>query len=153
MQVLTLTKYQRQDAGEKYNLADAYNDYVNVVRAQASSQSGDGNHEDTRTFRIVSGLPQTDNAGVVDFSLGLGAEYDDVVIRVPMPRRSLLVLYGHARYNFEHAVLREDIMDRRICLAYREFTPPFLEGGKWWESDGRVVVERAKNFFTQPAGN
>lgn len=30
------------------------------------------------------------------------------------------------RYKWEHCVLREDITSRRICLAYRELTPPYL---------------------------
>ncbi|XP_044732932.1 alpha-ketoglutarate-dependent dioxygenase alkB homolog 4 [Chrysoperla carnea] len=68
------------------------------------------------------------------------------VIRIPMPRRSLLVLYGGARYDWEHCVLREDILERRVCLAYREFTPPYLSNG-CYENEGTVVIDRAKNFF------
>ncbi|KAJ8966187.1 hypothetical protein NQ314_003691 [Rhamnusium bicolor] len=55
------------------------------------------------------------------------------IVRIPMPRRSLLVMYGSARYNWEHQVLREDILSRRVCLAYREFTPPYLEYGEKYE--------------------
>ncbi|XP_034180112.1 alpha-ketoglutarate-dependent dioxygenase alkB homolog 4 [Osmia lignaria lignaria] len=50
----------------------------------------------------------------------------DVIVRLPMPEGSLMVLYGSARYKWEHCVLREDVKSRRICLAYREFTPPYL---------------------------
>ncbi|CAG5088969.1 Similar to ALKBH4: Alpha-ketoglutarate-dependent dioxygenase alkB homolog 4 (Homo sapiens) [Cotesia congregata] len=39
---------------------------------------------------------------------------EDVVIRLPMPARSLMVLYGDARYNWDHAVLREDVTSRRL---------------------------------------
>lgn len=52
--------------------------------------------------------------------------FDDAVIRLPMPNRSLMVLYGPPRYQWEHSVLREDIEGRRVCVAYREFTPPYL---------------------------
>lgn len=55
---------------------------------------------------------------------------EDIVVRIPMPRRSLLVIYGSPRYDWEHRVLREDVHERRLCLAYREFTPPYLPGGK-----------------------
>ncbi|KAF7265078.1 alpha-ketoglutarate-dependent dioxygenase alkB homolog 4 [Rhynchophorus ferrugineus] len=68
------------------------------------------------------------------------------IIRVPMPRNSLIVMYGNARYNYEHRVLREDITERRVCLAYREFTPPYLEGGEFYE-EGKPVIQKAKHFF------
>ena len=69
------------------------------------------------------------------------------VVRIPMPRRSLLVLYGPARFEWEHAVLRPDIRDRRICLAYREFTEEYLPGGEGYEPVGAEVMARAKNFW------
>lgn len=53
---------------------------------------------------------------------------DNAVIRIPMPARSILVLYGPPRYQYEHAVLREDINSRRVAIAYREFTIPYLKG-------------------------
>lgn len=69
-----------------------------------------------------------------------------VAVRVLMPRRSLLVLYGEARYCWEHMILREDITERRVCLAYREFTPPYLPGGcSYMKSEN--VFERAKLFW------
>jgi alkylated DNA repair protein alkB family protein 4 len=49
----------------------------------------------------------------------------NIVIRVPMPEKSLLVLFGSPRYQFEHSVLREDIIMRRVAIAYREFTLPY----------------------------
>lgn len=67
------------------------------------------------------------------------------VVRIPMPRRSLLVLYGSARYDWEHQVLREDITDRRVCLAYREFTPPYLHGGAHFH-EGEPILEKALVF-------
>jgi DNA N6-methyl adenine demethylase len=51
---------------------------------------------------------------------------DDILVRIPMPAQSLIVIYGSPRYQFEHSVLREDIRDRRVCIAYREFTKPYL---------------------------
>ncbi|XP_050493920.1 alpha-ketoglutarate-dependent dioxygenase alkB homolog 4 isoform X2 [Bombus huntii] len=50
----------------------------------------------------------------------------DIVVRLPMPEGSLMILYDSARYKWEHCVLREDITSKRICLAYRELTPPYL---------------------------
>uniref|UniRef100_A0AAG5DCR2 Isopenicillin N synthase-like Fe(2+) 2OG dioxygenase domain-containing protein n=1 Tax=Anopheles atroparvus TaxID=41427 RepID=A0AAG5DCR2_ANOAO len=74
------------------------------------------------------------------------AVYENRIVRIPMPRRSLLVLYGPPRYQWEHAVLREDIKDRRVCLAYREFTPMYLQGGSEY-SQSEEIFERAKQFW------
>ncbi|XP_052867048.1 alpha-ketoglutarate-dependent dioxygenase alkB homolog 4 [Anopheles cruzii] len=74
------------------------------------------------------------------------ASYENRIVRIPMPRRSLLVLYGPPRYQWEHSVLREDICDRRVCLAYREFTPTYLQGGSDF-SQSEVIFERAKQFW------
>ncbi|CAG0918116.1 unnamed protein product [Notodromas monacha] len=133
--MLMLTKYERKDEGQKYNLLEAYEEYTNVVRKQSDGSP-----------KICRGL-LADTDGAVDFSRDLGEEYDDIVIRVPMPRRSLLAMYGYPRYSFEHSILREDITARRICLAYREFTPPYLPGGEMYEIHGKPVVDKAKNFF------
>lgn len=63
-----------------------------------------------------------------DELIGPLSEYipDDILVRIPMPAQSLIVIYGSPRYQFEHSVLREDINDRRVCIAYREFTKPYL---------------------------
>lgn len=50
---------------------------------------------------------------------------DNFLVRIPMPQRSLLIIYGSPRYQFEHSVLREDISSRRVAIAYREFTIPY----------------------------
>lgn len=82
------------------------------------------------------------------YKVKLGRSVDYPVIRIPMPRRSLLVLYGNARYNWEHQVLREDIRERRVCLAYREFTPPYLKGGNHYELS-KTIFEKAKCYFDE----
>lgn len=64
-------------------------------------------------------------------------------------RLSLIVLYGPARYQFEHSVLREDIAERRICLAYREFTPMYLKAGIHGKK-GQEVLVNAQHFWTTP---
>lgn len=54
---------------------------------------------------------------------------DKILVRIPMPVKSLMILYGPPRYQYEHFVLREDIKGRRVAIAYREFTIPYLEHG------------------------
>lgn len=68
------------------------------------------------------------------------------VVRILMPRRSLLVLYGKPRYLWEHCILREDILKRRVCIAYREFTPPYLKGGKHF-SESCDILQKAQLFW------
>jgi alkylated DNA repair protein alkB family protein 4 len=47
---------------------------------------------------------------------------------------------------WEHSVLREDILERRVCVAYREFTPTYLERGKL-AHEGHVILHMARNFW------
>ena len=71
---------------------------------------------------------------------------DDCVVKVHLPARSLLVMYGPARYEWEHHIVRSDITERRITLAYRELTPPYLPGGDQ-EEDGSLILEQARRFW------
>lgn len=73
-------------------------------------------------------------------------EHEYPIVRIPLPRRSLLVLYGPARYKWEHQILREDISNRRLCIAYREFTPSYLPNGKNYEIS-KSILKNAKLFF------
>lgn len=74
------------------------------------------------------------------------SELPDCIVRIPLPPRSLLIFYGEPRYNWEHCILREDIKARRIVVAYREFTPPYLPGGAD-EEIGKQILDRAKEFW------
>ena len=74
-------------------------------------------------------------------------QFNGTVIRIPMPARSLIVMYGPARYQFEHCVLREDIKHRRVCLAYREFTTFYLPDGEKYDSAGKDVLSKAKLYW------
>ncbi|XP_014240100.1 alpha-ketoglutarate-dependent dioxygenase alkB homolog 4 [Cimex lectularius] len=72
---------------------------------------------------------------------------DNVLIRIPMIRRSLFVMTGEARYDWEHQIYREDVATRRVCLAYREFTLPYLKGGQH-ENEGSPILKAALEFWT-----
>lgn len=74
------------------------------------------------------------------------SEANDIVVRLPMPENSLMILYGSARYDWEHCVLREDVTTRRLCIAYREFTPPYLPSGKYGEETAEIF-EKALTFW------
>lgn len=55
------------------------------------------------------------------------------------------MLYGPARYQFEHSVLREDVQERRVCIAYREFTPMYITGDD--QQKGDPVRDNAQLFW------
>lgn len=63
-----------------------------------------------------------------------------------MPNCSLMVLYDEARFDWEHCVLREDILTRRVCIAYREFTKQYLPGGDDYDK-GKPILELSKMFW------
>lgn len=65
-----------------------------------------------------------------------------------MPNRSLIILYGPPRYQFEHSVLRTDIPSRRVCIAYREFTPLYLNNGAHADQ-GKPILETATHFWNE----
>ncbi|XP_078034252.1 alpha-ketoglutarate-dependent dioxygenase alkB homolog 4 [Augochlora pura] len=69
----------------------------------------------------------------------------NITVRLPMPEGSLMVLYGAARYKWEHCVLREDVKSRRICLAYRELTPPYLQN-LLENEEIKTILQRALIF-------
>ncbi|EDV99388.1 alpha-ketoglutarate-dependent dioxygenase alkB homolog 4 [Drosophila grimshawi] len=73
------------------------------------------------------------------------ATYEGKVLRIPMPNLSLIVLYGPARFQFEHAVLREDVSERRVCIAYREFTPMYIDGVD--RQQGELVRDKSHLFW------
>ena len=59
-------------------------------------------------------------------------------IRVPLPARSLAVLYGPARFDWEHAILAYDIGAQRTSVTLRTLGDSFRE-----TEEGRSVLERA----------
>ncbi len=46
-------------------------------------------------------------------------EPDPVLVRVPLPARSILALYGPARVAWSHGILAPDIADRRTSITLR----------------------------------
>ncbi|KAG7306909.1 hypothetical protein JYU34_007016 [Plutella xylostella] len=123
--VLTMTTYSGDIS--KYNLQDAA-EYCPVVLTDGSINT-EYKSIDKSALQICEPVSK-----------------HDVIVRIPMPRRSLLVIYGEPRYHWEHCVLREDITSRRVCIAYREFTPPYMTNG-CHEEIGRTVRDLGKNFW------
>ncbi|KAH6927019.1 hypothetical protein HPB50_025293 [Hyalomma asiaticum] len=68
---------------------------------------------------------------------------EDFKDSVALPRRSMLVLYGDARYKWHHSILREDVSSRRVAMTVRELSEEFLEGGASCDF-GAELLEIAK---------
>ncbi|XP_074642974.1 alpha-ketoglutarate-dependent dioxygenase alkB homolog 4-like [Tubulanus polymorphus] len=80
-----------------------------------------------------------------DTYLSMTRDNSDIEVLVPLPRRSLLVVYGPARYEWKHGIHRHHIEARRLAVTFRELTPEFLPGGLR-ESDGNVLIQTAMNY-------
>lgn len=73
-------------------------------------------------------------------------------VLVSLPRRSLLVVHGAARYEWMHSIKREHIMGRRIGITLRELSDEFLAGGSQ-ESLGREILGIAAGYEGHPTNS
>lgn len=73
----------------------------------------------------------------------------EVTVAIHLPRRSLVVLYGEARYKWKHAIYRRHIQHRRVCVTFRELSAEFRAGGKH-EELGKELLEIALSFRGTP---
>ena len=126
---LTLTPYSGDGSKSKYNLEDVAG-YPKVL-----------DQDDTVILNPLAGKMQAES-----YSMSGILSDANIVIRIPLPARSLLVMSGLARYEMEHSILREDITARRLVLAYRELTPPYLPEGEH-EALGAEILAKAENFW------
>lgn len=61
-------------------------------------------------------------------------------VLVFLPRRSLVILTGPARYVWQHAIKREHVTSRRLAMTFRELSGEFLTGGPQ-ETIGRTLLD------------
>ncbi|NXP50415.1 ALKB4 dioxygenase, partial [Heliornis fulica] len=73
----------------------------------------------------------------------------EVTVAIHLPRRSLVVLYGDARYKWKHAIHRKHIEHRRICVTFRELSAEFSAGGRH-EELGKELLGIALSFQGRP---
>ena len=67
--------------------------------------------------------------------------HEDKYIKVPLPRRSLILMSGEGRFLWKHAIAREDIHSRRISVTFRELSEQFLTGER--AQEGQSIIELA----------
>ncbi|XP_006859737.1 PREDICTED: alpha-ketoglutarate-dependent dioxygenase alkB homolog 4 [Chrysochloris asiatica] len=85
--------------------------------------------------------------GVMAFSRSVLCQ--DVEVDITLPRRSLLVLSGAARHEWQHAIHRRHITARRICATFRELSPEFCSGGRQQDL-GQELLNIALSFQGRP---
>jgi len=64
---------------------------------------------------------------------------------VPLPRCSLVVVSGGARYCWKHSIIREHIVSRRLGITLRELSSTFLPGGEQ-EEFGKQLISIASTY-------
>lgn len=133
--ILTMIPYDRSldERQDRYNLPDVRR-YPKIL-----DDSGD-----KVLFNPVEGDVEK-NEGHYDLRPFDGLLH--ACVKIPLPRRSLLVMHGEPRYDWKHCIFRRDIHDRRIVLAYRELTPFYLPGGEQYEEIGKDILAKAATFF------
>ena len=72
-----------------------------------------------------------------------------VQIRVDMPRYSLIVVAGNARYHWQHSIQRAHVTSRRVAVTLRELSKEFSPGGSSYQSVGKKIMETATVFNGQ----
>nr|XP_002128162.1 alpha-ketoglutarate-dependent dioxygenase alkB homolog 4-like [Ciona intestinalis] len=70
---------------------------------------------------------------------------NDFQVKIPLKRRSLVMLSGDARFKWKHSIQRQDIKSKRMCCTLRELSPEFQTGGKQ-EHLGRQLLDIASTF-------
>lgn len=70
--------------------------------------------------------------------------FNDIVIRIPLRRRSLVSLANQARFEWKHAIMRTDIKHRRISCVFRELSESFINGEN--RDIGETLIKRALTF-------
>lgn len=65
-------------------------------------------------------LTMSRDEGLDDFK-----HWEEVCVAVRLPRRSLVVVFGEARYKWKHAIHRHNIHARRVCTTFRELSVDF----------------------------
>lgn len=71
-------------------------------------------------------------------------------VEVYMPRRSLIVVSGNARYQWQHSIQRGHVTHRRIAVTLRELSAEFSPNGPNYMSLGKCLLETAALYTGQP---
>uniref|UniRef100_A0A8C8REJ0 AlkB homolog 4, lysine demethylase n=1 Tax=Pelusios castaneus TaxID=367368 RepID=A0A8C8REJ0_9SAUR len=123
---------------------------LNLLSKTVLSMSCDS-EDSLQLFATLSqGICENSDRHNIDYSFPPRlVPYKDITVAIHLPRRSLVALYGDARYKWKHAIYRKHIEHRRICVTFRELSAEFTLGGKQ-EELGKALLEIALTFQGKP---
>lgn len=73
-----------------------------------------------------------------------------VEVEIFMPRYSLVVVSGSARYQWQHSIRREHVTSRRVAVTVRELSREFLPGGNSYLPMGKTILQTAALYAGLP---
>jgi alkylated DNA repair protein alkB family protein 4 len=71
-------------------------------------------------------------------------------VEISMPRCSLIVVSGQARFQWQHSIQRCHVTSRRIAITLRELSTEFSPGGTSYKPMGQAILNAASLFNDQP---
>ena len=74
-------------------------------------------------------------------------------VEIHMPRRSLVIVRGMARYHWQHSIQRRHVTSRRVAVTLRELSEEFLPGGQSYETLGKNLLATAALYTGHPVNN
>ncbi len=102
--------------GERLGVKDFLCTDAFVLRYNPEKQSNLDFHTDDG---FAYGEPIIDLSLESDSALTFYSEPLDRCVKVPLPRRSLAIVQGPARWTWQHAVLAEDVVSQRTSVTLR----------------------------------
>ena len=72
------------------------------------------------------------------------------ILNVPLPRRSLVIVEGSARHDWQHSIQCKHLSSRRVAVTLRELSSDFLPGGCHYETIGKKLMEIATRYDGNP---
>lgn len=71
-------------------------------------------------------------------------------VEIHMPRCSLIIVSGQARFQWQHSIQRSHVTSRRVAVTLRELSTEFSPGGPNYTSLGKSILETASLFSDKP---
>lgn len=80
---------------------------------------------------------------ILTFTPNVGPAHSLHQVEINMPRRSLIIVSGRARFQWQHSIQRRHVTSRRVAITLRELSPEFSPGGPSYRPLGQRILEMA----------
>lgn len=87
---------------------------------------------------------------ILTFTRNDGPTHSLQQVEVHMPRRSLVVVSGTARFQWQHGIQRSHVTSRRVAITLRELSAEFSPGGANYRPLGQSLLETASLSCDEP---